>query len=42
MEGLLELVEISDYRERKWSRRKVFEPSCLDQEVYGEEKNEGK
>jgi len=40
MERLLQLVEVSDYGEREWPWRKVPEPSCFEQEVHREEKND--
>ena len=40
VERLFQLVEVSDYGEREWSWRTVPEPSCFEQEVHREEKND--
>jgi len=40
VERLFHLVEVSDYGEGEWPRRKVPEPSCFEQEAHREEKND--
>ena len=39
-ERLFHLVEVSDYGEGEWPWGKVPEPSCFEQEVHREEKND--
>jgi len=39
-EWLFHLVEVSDYGEGEWPWRMVPEPSCFEQEVHREEKND--
>ncbi|CAJ1953295.1 unnamed protein product [Sphenostylis stenocarpa] len=38
VERLFELMEVSEYRVRKWSWRKIPESSCLEQQLQGKDK----